>query len=447
MELVSFPERSDLKTAVLDKQPFFLKRMAPSMVGHHISKQRFDHVLTKTVQVTRDEFSHDKRAVLQKLRDAAITDSCCGQYAAVERKLITSSKSKPSESDVTVYAIVTNISRHNIILSPDPIPGGINQTSARCLEDEKSTPNQGGTGGATTRAVWNPLVDQLFANVMVNYMMHTRKSAGEWLDSAGWDMVASEFNRRNSSTYNVNQLKKRFGTLKRLYKSVKELLAASGFGWDESSKLVVAEVAVWDNYLKSHPSAAQFRTTAFPAYELMSILCGDSSDFKSFDKLGGSSPMVWDAASASSSHEVLGKPQLSPDEAGMSCHLPSKENGNFVSQFEGGTGNPLPRRKRSLTHHCKRECVQQMGSDISDSLCEMETKPKFAREQRTSEAQSPADYSISNCVKELMKIAPVNPISRVIASSHFENANVREMFMVWGKEERIAWLDMISKER
>ncbi|XP_058113340.1 uncharacterized protein LOC131256475 isoform X2 [Magnolia sinica] len=94
---------------------------------------------------------------------------------------------------------------------------------------------RGGIGGTiTTRAMWN-LVDKLFANVVVDYMMN---------------MIASEFNRRNGSTCNVNQLKKRFSSLKGIYKSVTWLLALSGFGWDESSKLVVAEPPVWDNHLQ-----------------------------------------------------------------------------------------------------------------------------------------------------------------------------------------------------
>lgn len=55
-----------------------------------------------------DDFSHDKDVVFQKLTDAAVQDSCCGQYAAIEKKTILSPR-----TESIVYAIVTNIVRHN----------------------------------------------------------------------------------------------------------------------------------------------------------------------------------------------------------------------------------------------------------------------------------------------------------------------------------------------
>ncbi|XP_058113339.1 uncharacterized protein LOC131256475 isoform X1 [Magnolia sinica] len=171
---------------------------------------------------------------------------------------------------------------------------------------------RGGIGGTiTTRAMWN-LVDKLFANVVVDYMMN---------------MIASEFNRRNGSTCNVNQLKKRFSSLKGIYKSVTWLLALSGFGWDESSKLVVAEPPVWDNHLQSHPSAAQFRAAAFPAFELMSIICGESGEIGSFAKSQRSISMNLDTGSTSSS-PALSQPSpevfgLYPEEVEMSPNIPT----------------------------------------------------------------------------------------------------------------------------
>lgn len=56
------------------------------------------------MQVSADHFKLDKDAILQKLRDTATDESCCGQNAVVERNFITSPK-----TDVTVYAIVTNV--------------------------------------------------------------------------------------------------------------------------------------------------------------------------------------------------------------------------------------------------------------------------------------------------------------------------------------------------
>jgi mono-ADP-ribosyltransferase sirtuin 6 len=57
-----------------------------------------------TLQVSTDCPNLDKEVVLQGLRDTAIQDLCCGHNAVVEREATLMPK-----SEVTVYAIVTNI--------------------------------------------------------------------------------------------------------------------------------------------------------------------------------------------------------------------------------------------------------------------------------------------------------------------------------------------------
>ncbi|XP_010943290.1 NAD-dependent protein deacetylase SRT1 isoform X1 [Elaeis guineensis] len=113
---VSFPERPDLKTAFLQKQPFYLKRET-------LRKRPFKMLLTfnfsdgcgcpcTTIewpinfQVTKDNLVRDKNEVLPELGDAANMESHSGQHAVLERKV-------NPRSEVTVYAIVTNIRRYN----------------------------------------------------------------------------------------------------------------------------------------------------------------------------------------------------------------------------------------------------------------------------------------------------------------------------------------------
>ncbi|MGV7343315.1 hypothetical protein PJI17_31965, partial [Mycobacterium kansasii] len=38
-------------------------------------------------------------------------------------------------------------------------------------------------------------------------------------------------------------------TLKRLYWAIKDMLNASGFGWDDQNKMVIATEEVWDGYI------------------------------------------------------------------------------------------------------------------------------------------------------------------------------------------------------
>lgn len=63
-----------------------------------------------TLQVSTDCSNPEKDVILQKLRDTAMQDLCCGLNAVVERKA-----SLTPKSEATVYAIVTNIFQHNKI--------------------------------------------------------------------------------------------------------------------------------------------------------------------------------------------------------------------------------------------------------------------------------------------------------------------------------------------
>ncbi|KAH9793753.1 nad-dependent protein deacetylase sirtuin-6 [Citrus sinensis] len=88
---VSFSDRPDLKTAILNKQPFKLKRYQPS----EIALQSLEEA---------DNISHDKDTVVRKLRYAAIQSQCCGQVSLVERKIRLTPR-----TDIFVGAIATNI--------------------------------------------------------------------------------------------------------------------------------------------------------------------------------------------------------------------------------------------------------------------------------------------------------------------------------------------------
>ncbi|XP_059661261.1 NAD-dependent protein deacetylase SRT1-like isoform X1 [Cornus florida] len=111
---VSFPERPELKTALLHKKPFMLKRMLKTRSLKIILKLNFsDGCGCQSTSIefpvnflapTTESFNQDKDDVIQKLRDTAVRDQCCGQFSVVERKIIPSTR-----KEISVYAIATNI--------------------------------------------------------------------------------------------------------------------------------------------------------------------------------------------------------------------------------------------------------------------------------------------------------------------------------------------------
>ncbi|BAT88490.1 hypothetical protein VIGAN_05199800 [Vigna angularis var. angularis] len=115
---VSFLDREDYKAAILDKQPFRLKRRtaynkAFEMVlklnfsdGCGCSSLEID--VPVDFKVSTDCFVFDKDYIFQKLRDKAVLESRCGQNGVIERKTILTAR-----SDVTTYAIVTNVVQYS----------------------------------------------------------------------------------------------------------------------------------------------------------------------------------------------------------------------------------------------------------------------------------------------------------------------------------------------
>ncbi|XP_074320127.1 NAD-dependent protein deacetylase SRT1 [Silene latifolia] len=116
---VSFTDREDLKPAILDKQPFLLKRRSSRtadpfevvLIINFIDGCGCRHVAINVpvhFKIARKCPRYDKEAVYQKLRDSAVNDLRCGQYEIIERRANLSPK-----FDATVYAVVTNIATYN----------------------------------------------------------------------------------------------------------------------------------------------------------------------------------------------------------------------------------------------------------------------------------------------------------------------------------------------
>ncbi|KAF4362479.1 hypothetical protein F8388_019762 [Cannabis sativa] len=64
--------------------------------------------------------------------------------------------------------------------------------------------------------------------------------------------------------------------LKRQYTTISDILgpSASGFGWIEQLKCVVADKIVFDEWVKSHPTAKGLLNKTFPYYDELAIVYG-----------------------------------------------------------------------------------------------------------------------------------------------------------------------------
>ncbi|KAI3851935.1 hypothetical protein MKW98_019934 [Papaver atlanticum] len=60
------------------------------------------------------------------------------------------------------------------------------------------------------------------------------------------------------------------------YLCVRGLLGHGGFEWDKTLQMVKADAHVWDDYIKAHPDARQYRVRPVPHYKDLCIVYGDT---------------------------------------------------------------------------------------------------------------------------------------------------------------------------
>ncbi|KAL8158619.1 hypothetical protein V2J09_000156 [Rumex salicifolius] len=111
---VSFPGRPELKTAILSKQPFILKRemikarpftiMLKLNFGEGCGTRYTNVEYPVDFQATSEDVDYGTEAVSQMLRETSIRDQCCGQVSIVEKKSLGSPK-----GEAAIYAVATNI--------------------------------------------------------------------------------------------------------------------------------------------------------------------------------------------------------------------------------------------------------------------------------------------------------------------------------------------------
>nr|XP_027064735.1 NAD-dependent protein deacetylase SRT1-like isoform X3 [Coffea arabica]XP_027064736.1 NAD-dependent protein deacetylase SRT1-like isoform X3 [Coffea arabica]XP_027064737.1 NAD-dependent protein deacetylase SRT1-like isoform X3 [Coffea arabica]XP_027064738.1 NAD-dependent protein deacetylase SRT1-like isoform X3 [Coffea arabica] len=116
---ISFPDRPELKVAVLQKQPFVLKRemlLRPLdiLLKINLSDGCGCQFVNIDFPVNFEESSGcvnlDKDKVIQKLKDVTVQDQCCGKFSVIERKNVPGQK-----KELSTYAVVTNIVKYGAI--------------------------------------------------------------------------------------------------------------------------------------------------------------------------------------------------------------------------------------------------------------------------------------------------------------------------------------------
>ncbi|KQJ83847.1 hypothetical protein BRADI_5g17145v3 [Brachypodium distachyon] len=94
------------------------------------------------------------------------------------------------------------------------------------------------------------------------------RNQNAWSKEA-WTSITSQLNTKFVVSFTVNQVKQKEQDFKKDYRSVKDLLAESGFGWDSVRMMVDAPADIWATFAarKNSKDALQWRDKSFPYYD------------------------------------------------------------------------------------------------------------------------------------------------------------------------------------
>lgn len=102
-----------------------------------------------------------------------------------------------------------------------------------------------------SRTHWTQTMERYFIDLMLD-QVHRGNRMGHTFNKQAWADMHAMFNGKFGSQYEKDVLKSRYTVLWKQFNDMKNLLDQSGFSWDDTRKMVVADDCVWDAYIKVH---------------------------------------------------------------------------------------------------------------------------------------------------------------------------------------------------
>lgn len=141
------------------------------------------------------------------------------------------------------------------------------------------------TLGAPKRAKWIHERKLFLIQLLKDHDVPGFRPQNAWCKEA-WNNIVRRLNEKFGTSYTIGQVKQKEQDLKKDYRSVKELVEQSGFGWNGERMMVEAPDSVWASFAarKNNESALHWRDKSFPYYDDLSKLY-DGENFMCFYEL------------------------------------------------------------------------------------------------------------------------------------------------------------------
>ncbi|XP_058112958.1 E3 ubiquitin-protein ligase RGLG3-like [Magnolia sinica] len=204
---------------------------------------------------------------------------------------------------------------------------------------------------------WTDEMDNRLIDILMEQVTFGRNGENGFQRET-YKLVVADIKNNVGISLTSTDVQNHIRTLKSIYFTVRDMLNASGFGWDSKMKTVIAPNEVWVEYIKSHPYADYIQGKSIPRYDdLAYIIRNGQASGRSVTTSnilpGVGSRRTRDPEDSITNTLKVNKNNLilsSNDGVNASYQSPSGDGNN-----SGNTGSTISSRKRMrIDHPCDR---------------------------------------------------------------------------------------------
>ncbi|OMO55788.1 hypothetical protein CCACVL1_27001 [Corchorus capsularis] len=276
-----------------------------------------------------------------------------------------------------------------------------------------------------SRAKWTAFLTKILADLLVE-QVHRGNRLNNSFSKKAWKSMSDDFYKKSGFKWDNEQLKNRYGVLRRQYVLVKSLLDQSDFSWDESTGNITGKDEAWAEFIKGHPDAESIKTSGCPIYkQLCTIFSEPTTNGKHYytAELRGDVPSL-----------------LPPLDPLSTIQEESSSEFEEVEDLAEGRFNISATSSTSLPGSINGRKRGRRGIDdaIAAAILEMAAASKL---RAAAVKQCNAKYSIASCIKELDEMQDVHQRVYFAALELFNDPIARELFLSLKGDKRSTWLN------
>ncbi|XP_068669374.1 uncharacterized protein At2g29880-like [Aristolochia californica] len=308
--------------------------------------------------------------------------------------------------------------------------------------------------------VWSPSDDEVMLEMLVEHVQRGSKTPdGKWREDV-WEDVIPRFNALKGTKITVDNVIARMKTWRKSYAAVTTLRNQRGFVWDDSRKLVTADAAVWDAYIKENEAARPYRNKACPNYDQLAIVIGSSigswsprqtarnhtADDMQLLECNEAAAIDVDMDHIAESSAGCGSPQEKPGKNKWRCMTSSPSRPRQRPRLHAQTADALAAVMSKLS-----EAIESMNklTEAIESMTKRQERIENMREEREKKVERKEyNHSTHGWYEALLEIPGLDSQLKFEGMELLGKKERRETFLKLDPKERREWLEwLLSNSR